>query len=257
MPELLNDRFLGLTAESLNGVEALREASQNRLRALTRSEVDKDGEVRGLGLTILDKRVLQAAEIVEDMLALEHRTVLMLQKSMKANPLNSWVSRQKGVGLKQGARLLASLGDPYWNTLHNRPRTVSELWAYCGYSVVGGAAQRRSKGVKSNWSPDAKMRVFLVAVSCMKKKDGHYGKIYDSAREQYAESTHTSDCVRCGPTGHPAKAGTPLSAGHQHARALRRVSKEILKDIWVEAKNFHESSTETTCHAMPIGRPSQ
>ena len=27
--------------------------------------------------------------------------------------------------------------------------------------------------------------------------------------------------------------------GHQHARALRRVSKEILRDLWIEARMIH------------------
>jgi hypothetical protein len=33
--------------------------------------------------------------------------------------------------------------------------------------------------------------------------------------------------------------GTPLSPGHQHARAVRIVAKEILKDLWIEARNLY------------------
>jgi hypothetical protein len=63
--------------------------------------------------------------------------------------------------------------------------------------------------------------------------------VYDAAREQYAEAVHPTECVRCGPAGKPALPGSPLSAGHQHARALRRVSKEILRDLWLEARMVH------------------
>lgn len=231
---------IGGVTQLLNDIEGIRIASDNRLRSLTRDEPDKDGVIRGAKLDESDPTVAVLAKYADEMNKMEERLIRDLQKQMRAHPLAGWVKREKGVGEKQAARLLEAVGDPYWNSLHSRPRTVSELWAYCGYSVKEGAAQRRKKGEKSNWSSEAKMRAFLMAESCIKTK-GRYRDVYDDARAQYENAVHPTDCVRCGPAGKPALAGSPLSAGHQHARALRRVAKEILKDLWTEAKAVHEA----------------
>jgi hypothetical protein len=109
---------------------------------------------------------------------------------------------------------------------------------------VVGVAPRRARGQKANWSTRAKTRVFLIAESCIKQARSPYRPVYEAGREQYVDSIHAVDCVRCGPSGKPAKAGTPLSAGHQHARAMRLVMKAILRDLWREAKRIHESTAE-------------
>lgn len=90
------------------------------------------------------------------------------------------------------------------------------------------------------WSPDAKMRAFLISESCVKNARSPYRKVYDDAREKYAEAIHAAPCRRCGPKGTPASVGSPLSKGHQHARAMRMISKELLRDLWLEAKRIHE-----------------
>lgn len=59
-----------------------------------------------------------------------------------------------------------------------------------------------------------------------------YRAVYEMARDRYVARTHASSCVRCGPSGHPADEGTPWSAAHQHAAALRLVGKEVLRDLW-------------------------
>lgn len=234
-----NDGIIALQALTLDGIEELRIATENRVRALTRDEADSDGEIRGLGLNILDPRVQRAFEMLETLKQLEHQSVLELQRSIRKHPLYDWVKRNKGIGEKQASRLLAAIGDPYWHTLEDRPRTVSELWAYCGYRVDDGVAQRRKKGTQANWSATAKARAYLTAASCVKATGGHYRSVYDAARAHYTDAVHTHDCVRCGPAGKPALAGTPLSLGHQHARAVRKVAKEILKDLWIEARAVH------------------
>jgi len=236
---LLFDPYLCLISDSLDDIEALRIATENRVRSLTRNEADSDGEVRGLGLDARSPEVATAMAMLETMRSLENEATKSIQRAVRKHPLYGWVKRSHGIGEKQAARLLAVIGDPYWNDLHERPRTVSELWAYAGYSVIGGAAQRRHKGVKSNWNDKAKSRAFLMAQSCVKALGGHYRGVYDDARALYADALHPVDCIRCGPAGKPALADSPLSPGHQHARALRRVSKEILRDLWIESRAVH------------------
>ncbi len=140
---------------------------------------------------------------------------------MKSHPMGQWVNSQVGIGFKQAARLLSALGDPYINANTEKPRTVAQLWAYCGFHVVDGSAARRQKGVKLNWNTKAKMRVFLVANSCLKHRHSPFRKIYDERR------LHTS-------MTHP-----DWTLGHSHNDAIRVMGKEILKAIWIEARRLH------------------
>lgn len=238
----LFDGYLCLVADSLDDMERTRIASENRLRSLTRDEADSDGEMRGLGLDERAPEVAAAQALVDGLKALEVQQTKALEKALKAHPLWPFIKSATGLGAKQTARLLAAIGDPYWNDLHDRPRTVSELWAYCGLAVHDGRAQRRMKGVKSNWSNTAKMRVWNIAGSCIKAMSSPYRVVYDEARAKYAEAVHPHDCARCGPAGKPALAGSPLSAGHQHARAVRLMCKAILCDLWVASKEIHEGT---------------
>jgi len=252
----LRDPVLGVLADVLNDLEGVRIANANRVRILTRNEADGDGEERGHGLTEDNPEVAKLILTVKAMEQLEHDATLNLQRAMRKHPLGPFVKRTAGLGEKQAARLIATLGDPYWNDLYNRARTVSELWAYCGFHVLhpgghgmidahcggaAGVAPKRQRGQKSNWSEDARKRTWLIATSCMKQPSGNeYRDVYERARAKYADATHPADCVRCGPTGKPARTGSPLSAGHQHARALRLVSKAILRNLWIQSRDLHQ-----------------
>lgn len=235
---VLADPLLALAADVLDDLERVRIANENRLRQLTRNQVDSDGVERGFGLDQAHPDVARLAALVEMLTVAEHQATLNLSRTMRANQLGPWVKSTAGVGEKQGARLIAAIGDPYWNTLHERPRQVGELWSYCGYGDAREQVRRR--GQKANWSADAKMRAYLVAESCMKKRSSPYRAVYDAGRAKYAEAVHASECVRCGPSGKPAQPGSALSDGHKHARALRAVAKEILRDLWHEARDIHE-----------------
>lgn len=150
-------------------------------------------------------------------------------------------------------------------------RTVSQLWAYCGH---GDPARRKRVGMTQAeafglGSPRAKMLVHLLAEACMKqigtgqrvsetqgclagmnggeptrppeaipapaRRRSPYRDVYDEARERYSDRVHAAACVRCGPSGKPAVEGSPWSAAHQHAAALRLVGKELLRGLWVAA----------------------
>ena len=102
-----------------------------------------------------------------------------------------------------------------------------------------GVAPKRQKGQRADWDPVIKTRVYLVAESCFKNREFPYRKVYDDGRERWADAVHELPCLRCGPKGQPAEPGTPLSDGHKHARAMRLVMKEILRDLWTEAKRLH------------------
>jgi hypothetical protein len=234
----LFDPFLKMKAESVDDLERIRIASENRLRQLTRDTVDSDGEERGYGLTLDHPDVAIQAGVVEGLVTLEKQAIRGLEQALKKHALGPWIQHpsQKGIGLKMAARLLSTVGDPYWNTLYDRPRKLSELWQYCGH----GSASVKRKGQQVFWSPEAKMRVYLIAVSILKVGAPDLRQVYYDRKAETEGRPHAVVCVRCGPSGKPAQIGSPWSDGHRHADALRILGREFLRDLWLEAKRLHE-----------------
>lgn len=281
----LFDPALALAADILDDIEKVWVANANRLRILTRSDADSDGEYRGFGLDESHPDVARLAAMVDALKKLTEDATKHLEKVMRRHPLGPWQRdpARKGIGEKQLARLLAAIGDPYIRPEITRadgaveparPRRVSELRAYCGYHVlpaghtplddqesnagrgqagVGdtdhdpcgaqastvGVAPRRQRGQKSNWNETARTRAWLIAKSVV-KAGGPYRQIYDATKAKYADAVHKTPCVRCGPKGKPAPAGSPLSKGHIDGRGLRAISRAVLEDLWIEARRLHE-----------------
>lgn len=213
-----HDSSLLLWADALGDLEAMRVATENRLRSVDQVKQGADHDLARFD------------SIIQGMKNSEHLAVLGLNRAVRRHPLGAWVSNNVGIGEKQAGRLLASLGDL------SRFPTVGHLWAYCGYHVIDGQAPRRKRGERANWSSDAKMRAFLCAESCIKKRSSPFRPVYDAGREKYRDAVHPFPCVRCGPKGKPALPGSELSAGHQHARAMRLTAKAILRDMWVASR---------------------
>ncbi len=244
---LLADPLLALAADVLSDLEKVRVANENRLRQLTRSAGDSDGEMRGFGLDEAHSDVARLAALVGMLAGAEHKATLNLQRVMRKHPLGPWLAAQKGIGEKQGARLLAAIGDSQAAIDTHACVAGGELngsgpgqRSPDAHTSRAGVAPKRQRGQHANWSAAAKMRAFLVAESCMKQSGTSQRAVYDATKAKYAEAVHAAECARCGPKGKPAQPGSPLSDGHKHARALRAVAKEILRDLWREAKRIHE-----------------
>jgi len=218
----LNDATLDMAAAIVDDLERVRVANSNRVRIMVSTDPDEDGIVRGWGMPLDHPNVELLRSMVTALGELEKKAISQLEKSMKAHPMGKWVGTQLGIGYKQSARLISAIGDPYINANTGLPRTVSQLWSYCGFNVVDGSAVRRQKGVKSNWNANAKMRTFLIALSCIKQLKSPYRKIYDERRLRTKET-------------HP-----DWTLGHQHNDALRVMGKELLKQMWIEARRLHE-----------------
>lgn len=268
-PPSLFDPLLALAAAVLDDAERTKTANNNRLRQLTRTTIDSDGEERGFGMKEDHPVVKQLAALVAALDQIDHDATLNLGRMMRQHPLWPWCKAHRGIGEKQGARLLAAIRDPYWhNETVNKdgsirhpegPRTVSELWSFCGLAPKDGVAIRRTKGVKSNWSANAKMRAYLVAESCSKQltrpckeagehlsdcECGHFRRVYEDRKSHTEGRVHIAACAQCGPAGKPAQPGSPWSDGHRHADALRIVSKTLLKGLWLEARRIHEEPND-------------
>lgn len=271
-PVPLADPSLAFAADILDDLEHTCNANANRLRIMTTLDADSDGVVRGFGLDARHPDVARLSAMVTKLDELVHDATLNLQRQMRRHPLGPWVKAQRGIGEKQAARLLAAVGDPYWNTLHDRPRTVSELWAYCGLHTLpasqcssdthseaagGGTpsaggdqsrsdiqpanvAARRTKGQKANWSTNAKTRAWLCIESCMKQ-------INRECKGDAGIGSHIEGCT-CSPyrvvidtrRAHTAVTHPEWRPGHSLNDAMRVASKELLKDLWREARRIHE-----------------
>lgn len=225
----MNYALLTVYADLLDDLERSRIATENRIRSLR--------EIKGLAGSPEEERL---DSIAMGLAMAERQATNELRKAVKVHPLGPWVAAQKGIGEKQAGRLLGVLGDPSFRvdpeTGETTERKVGQLWSLAGYGDA--AKQQRRKGEKVNWSPQIKMRVYLIAESCMKQMTSPYRVVYDASREKYAEAVHKEECKRCGPSGKPAQPGSDLSDGHKHARAMRLVSKEILRDLWIEARSL-------------------
>lgn len=202
---------------------------------LTTVTEGKDGEERGYGLPDDHPSVVALSAQLQTLEFLDHEMTKALQKQLRTHPLHPWIKAQKGLGDKTIARLLATIGDPYWNTLYERPRTIGELFAFCG---VAGPGQKRQRGQKSNWNPDARKRLWIITGPII-RGSGPYRAVYEAGREQYADKVHTAPCAQCGKKGQPAEPGTEWRDGHKHAGAIRLVMRAILRDLWTQARAIH------------------
>ena len=236
------DPMLFTLAQTLQEYETLRIAEEHRLRIFsTPSDVpDEDGVCRGFGYAEDSNEVQVVKGLIDPLKDLEHRTVLSLQKRMRVNPIWPYFKDVKGVGEKTLARLMACIGDPYLRPLDDgsyEPRTVSQLWAYCGMHTMPNKdgeiiAAKRMKGVQANWNTEAKTRLFLLSQNLLrqgirKDKDGNqyavteYGQLYLDRR------AHTA-------VTHPE-----WNPGHGLNDALRIMGKELLKQLWRAAREIH------------------
>jgi hypothetical protein len=176
-------------------------------------------------------------------------------------PVLAWIRESPGIGEHLAAKLLGAIGDPYIaRPMHweERPgakggkddpkrvlaegepyiRNVAKLWAICG---VGDPARKRRTGMTAaeaaalgNWK--AKTTLRLLAESCVKQPGSRYEQVYREARERYSGRVHTAKCVQCKGSTEP---GQPWKDGHKNAAALRKVAKEILRDLWEAAREAH------------------
>ena len=110
--------------------------------------------------------------------------------------------------------------------LEETPRTVSQLWSYCGH----GAAVKRRKGMTAaealaGGNTMAKTLAHRLAEACMKLPGGTTKTGATRKRSPYRD---VYDAVRLKVEGRE-----DWSDGHKHNHAVRLTAKAILKDLWL------------------------
>lgn len=203
----------------LDDLEKARIANGNRIGAMEREY----GEAFGLDA------------IQQHLRATEHQAELELVRLWRNHPLAPWAKGYLGVGEKSISRLVAIIGEPA-----DRPN-VAKLWAYCGHgdpARIGKKKGMTQAELFKQGNPRAKKQTWLIATAMLKSGNRD---AYDARRLRDQEATHERACPRCGPAGHPALPGSPLSDGHKHARALRGQGKAFLLDLWITARDLHST----------------
>lgn len=122
----------------------------------------------------------------------------------------------KGVGHLALAKIVGECGDL------SAYRSVSAVWKRAGLAVIDGGRQRRVAGdaaLEHGYSPERRSTFWNIAAALIKAqgKDedaGPYRRFYDAEKERQIEK------------------GIPL--GHAHNRAMRHMTKELLKAVAVE-----------------------
>lgn len=209
--------MIGHYARLLWDMQKTRVAMGNRVSAMERDDIDKEWR-------------LPAEKIVKDLKAVESGVNRQLESLMKRHPLREWIERTPGIGLGGIARVLGVTG-----SLDNFPN-VAKLWAYLGMHVVNGAAPKRKRGEKANWSADGRKVCYQLADAIVKQRNSPYRAFYDAKKAEYLgrERAGASEC----PFGqvHKNKEGKVIKCGlaHAHNAAMRYAVKEMLKEMWVE-----------------------
>lgn len=208
------DAIVTLSADILDDIERARISAENQLRAALDS--------KGLDPALNAQHLAPLEGLVQGLRDVEAQAVKRLESAMRHHPLGAWVAETQGLGAKTVGRFLGAVGPLQSRTM------PSQLWAYCGLHVIDGHAPRRRRGEQANWSTRAKTRAYLMAEACVKligvggKRRSPYRDVYDASR--------ALDELR------QADRSEPLTDGHMHARAMRKVSKAILADMWAEAR---------------------
>jgi hypothetical protein len=234
---------IGILADALNDIEALRIRTANQHQALITpadQHIGDKGGRFGKGLSEVNPAVLAHGLHLADIEEREAALVAKLERAVKDSVWGPWITGTVGLGTKTMGRLIGAVGDPA-----DRPNPA-KLWAYCGLHVVDGHAPRHEKGVQSNWSDEARKRAYVIAQGCIKATKSPYRVVYDKGRVKYDGAVHEDQCQTnrpapgqngCGTKANPelGAPGSPLRDGHVHKRAVRLIMKAVVLDLWLVA----------------------
>lgn len=237
----MEDQYLKLRmlAEMFWDSQDFRKAQRNKSRSGTTFDADE---------------IAAALDLIEQAEKTVSKAMVRELRKVAPEPVQTWIRESPGVGEHLAAKLIGVIGDPYiaspahWegegkgerHLVWDKPyaRNLDKLWSYCG---IGDPARKRRKGMTAeegaatgNWK--AKCTLRLIAEACVKQPGSKYEQVYRRAREEYEGRVHVDKCPQCKGSSEP---GQPWRPGHQHSAALRKVAKEVLRDLWEAARDAH------------------
>lgn len=163
-----------------------------------------------------------------------------MERLARALPVWPWVEGVRGLGAKGLAILVGEAGIPIGDY-----RTVSGLWSRLGLAVIDGERQQRKGGELGKvhkFSPGRRAEVWAVASDSLFRAQwrgandetgepahpiGPYGEVYARRRELTVERMERTANL-------PSDDRDKWSKGRCHNDARRIMTKELVKDLWVE-----------------------
>ena len=148
-----------------------------------------------------------------------------LAKLGKQLPVAHMADDINGIGHLALAKIVGECGDL------SAYRSVSAVWKRAGLAVIDGGRQRRITGdaaLEHGYSPERRSTFWNIAAALIKSqgKDddaGPYRRFYDAEKDR--------------------QLAKDIPLGHEHNRAMRHMTKELLKDIVVEWRKIAGGKT--------------
>ncbi len=168
----------------------------------------------------------------------------------------TWQWMQGIKGLKSGllpAQLVAQIDDI------NKFDTIAKLWRFCGYAVFDGVAEPKAsfkaphdKEARRHYNGRLKGILFNIAETFIKQQTPGYTDIYYAEKARQRELHPVAICKKCDieciiklkkvkgeevqifSCPNDAKHPKNFSDSHLHFRAMRKMMKTFLKDLWLE-----------------------
>jgi len=179
--------------------------------------------------------------------AIEKRLIVMA----KDLPIAHMVEETPGLGYPGLAAIIGECGDL------SAYKSVSAVWKRCGLAVIDGGRQRKVAGdaaIEHGYSPSRRSVIWTIMDSLFKAQSagmkdgaepGPYRALYDVWKAEELEKTAEYVDKKTG-----KRETTKLKLGHAHNRALRKVSKRLLRDLTVAWR-----ADRATCQSGPMGGP--
>lgn len=203
--------------------------------------------------------MLDVASVAED---IEDQAQNVMKIAKREPVYTEWLQYVYGVSHTLTAKLLYHFG--YCEDFAK----VSNLWSYAGLAP----GQKRKRGEKTGFSPEAKTLSWLVADRIILQADNsrYYDEFYVPYKEKQVDRMENSECPYCEKPSHehyspqdsqdhycteemeqlvelhefdlpdtaPDNAEPPWSQGHADARAKRYLAKKFLKHYWAIARDI-------------------
>lgn len=169
-----------------------------------------------------------------------------IHTELKDLPLYAWLRGVKGIGPILAGGLISHIDIA-------KADHASSLWKFFGLHVKEGKAVRRRKGEKLDFNIKMRTLAWKIADSFIKRKTPFYTDIYYEAKKLESEKLRNcamrKECLRM-LSGRARRVGTapkqPPCKLHAHYRAVRKMVKRFLLDLWVHWRNLE---------GLPVSQP--
>lgn len=193
-----------------------------RLSAIERgvSNMDAPTERAFMDALNIDAQITQAKKL------------LVGQAEISCGSVWDWITSIKGLGAGPlAAQLLAQIDDI------GSFDTVSKLWRFCGYAVIGGRAEKNTEGEKSHYNAKLKSICYLIAEQFIRQQTPVYTDIYYSEKARQRAMYPVPMCRICGVPWTECQSKKThkqtFNDAHIHNRAWRKMVKIFLQNLWL------------------------